>query len=91
MENLIDLDSPVYDLTQAHPELLPLLVDLGFTPLANPLMRKSLGKITTLRQGAHLIRLPLDQIIQTLEWNGYTIKKKIDTTAQATDKKEPKV
>ena len=57
----------------SHPELLDILVDLGFKPLANPAMRQSVGKVVTLKQGCKLINLPLEQLINELQWNGYTV------------------
>ncbi|SPT62270.1 Domain of uncharacterised function (DUF1858) [Aerococcus viridans] len=57
----------------SHPELLDILVDLGFKPLANPAMRQSVGKVVTLKQGCKLINLPLEQLVNELQWNGYTV------------------
>lgn len=72
--NWIDLTLPVAQTLQAHPELKELLIDLGFKPLANPLMLKTVGTITSLERGAGLIGLPLDDLIQQLHWNGYRVK-----------------
>lgn len=69
----VKLDVPVYEVVKDNPELLDLLVDLGFKPLANPSLLNSLGRVTTIRQGAQLIKLPLNNIIQQLEWNGYEV------------------
>ncbi len=71
---MIDLDLPVYQTLQDHPEILDLLVDLGFKPLKNPVMVNSLGKVTSLRQGASLIQLDLNVLITSLDQNGYLIK-----------------
>ena len=71
---MIDLDLPVYQTLQDHPEILDLLVDLGFKPLKNPMMVNSLGKVTSLRQGASLIQLDLNDLITSLDQNGYLIK-----------------
>ncbi|WP_218958240.1 DUF1858 domain-containing protein [Facklamia lactis] len=73
ISNQVKLDIPVYDVVKDHPELLDVLVDLGFHPLANPSLLNSLGRVTTIRQGAQLIKLPLNHIIQHLEWNGYEV------------------
>ncbi|MGH2102927.1 DUF1858 domain-containing protein [Aerococcus urinaeequi] len=50
-----------------------MLVDLGFKPLANPAMRQSVGKVVTLKQGCKLINLPLEQLVNELQCNGYTV------------------
>lgn len=73
MENQVDLNRPVKQVLDSHPELLDILVDLGFKPLANPAMRQSVGKVVTLKQGCKLINLPLEQLVNELLWNGYTV------------------
>lgn len=73
MHNQIDLTQPVATTVAEHPEILPILVDLGFKPLANPMMRETIGKTVSLKQGAKLINIPLKEIIQTLQWNGYEV------------------
>ncbi|XJS10023.1 DUF1858 domain-containing protein [Aerococcaceae bacterium WGS1372] len=74
MENVIDLTQSVYSLVEAHPDLLEILVDLGFTPLANETMRKTLGKNISLQQGCRFIKLNETDLINTLKWNGYIVK-----------------
>lgn len=73
MNQIIDLNQNVYDVVQNNPEVIDLLVDLGFKPLKNPVMLKSIGRTTSIKQGAKLIGLSLDEIKKNLEWNGYSI------------------
>lgn len=74
MNNIIDLTLPVSDTLKEHPELLDLLIQLGFKPLKNPAMRESVGRLVSLNKGCEMIRLPKQQLIQELEWNGYIVK-----------------
>ena len=74
MNNIIDLDQTVKDICTTYPEVKDILIELGFKPLANPLMFNALASKTTLRKGARIARIPLQLIIQTLQWNGYEIK-----------------
>lgn len=74
MDQVIDLNQVVYDVVKKNPEIIDLLVELGFKPLKNPMMLKSIGRTTTIKQGAKLIGLSLDEIKQNLEWNGYSVK-----------------
>lgn len=74
MDNIIRLNIPVYEVIKAHPEVLDILVEAGFKPLANPMMLHTVGKVTSLNQGAKRIRLPLNELIQLLEWNGYEVE-----------------
>lgn len=71
----INLNQPVYDIIKQHPELKQLLIDIGFSPLANQAMLQTAGRMVSLRQGANKIGIPIEQIIRTLEWNGYEVKK----------------
>ena len=50
-----------------------ILVDLGFKPLANPIMRNTVGRKTSLRMGSKLAGIKLETIIATLEANGYEV------------------
>lgn len=74
MDQVIDLNQVVYDVVKKNPEIIDLLVELGFKPLKNPMMLNSIGRTTTIKQGAKLIGLSLDDIKQNLEWNGYSVK-----------------
>lgn len=52
---------------------MDILVDLGFKPLANPIMRNTVGRKTSLRMGSKLAGIKLETIIATLEANGYEV------------------
>lgn len=74
LDQMIDLNVAVYDVVKKNPEVIDLLVELGFKPLKNPMMLNSIGRTTTIKKGAKLIGLSLDEIKQNLEWNGYIVK-----------------
>lgn len=69
--NTIDLNQPVFELVQNNPELKDILIDLGFKPLGNPAMLNTLGKVTSLKAGSKMIKIPLETIKHTLECHGY--------------------
>ena len=50
-----------------------LLVELGFKPLANPIMRNTVGRKVSLKQGSKLEGTPMEKIVRTLEANGYEV------------------
>lgn len=76
--NTIDLNIPVAEVLDQHPEVLDLLVELGFTPLANPLMRQTLGRTVSIAQGAKMKGIDLNRIVDCLKWNGYDIEGEAD-------------
>lgn len=71
--NTIDLQLPVAEIIRQHPEVKELLIDLGFTPLANPVMLQTVGKVTSLKAGSKLANIPLEKIQENLEYNGYHV------------------
>jgi len=70
----IDLDKSVFDLTEAFPELVPILKKMGFAGVANPIARNTLGRATTLRKGSERQGKDLVDVIKTLEEHGFTVK-----------------
>ena len=72
--NTIYLEDSVYTTLQNHPEVKDLLIELGFTPLSQPQMVQTVGRITSLKKGSKIAKIPLDTIIRQLELNGYIVK-----------------
>ena len=73
MDNVIDLSIPVAEVIEKKPEVLDVLVELGFKPLANPVMRNTVGRMVSIKKGASMNGIDLDKIKQTLELNGYEV------------------
>ena len=73
MNNTIDLSKPVAETIKEHPEIKAILIELGFKPLANPAMLNTVGKVTTLKAGSKMARIPIETIKKTLEYNGYDV------------------
>ncbi len=59
-------DENVYRLVTAHAEAIPILIEAGFTPLANPMLRKTLTRAVTLRQACKLKNIDLDAVLARL-------------------------
>lgn len=72
--NTIYLEDSVYTTLQNHPEVKDLLIELGFMPLSQPQMVQTVGRITSLKKGSKIAKIPLDTIIRQLELNGYIVK-----------------
>ena len=69
----LNVSIPVAQVIDQHPEVLDLLVELGFKPLANPIMRNTVGRKVSLKQGSKLEGTPMEKIVRTLEANGYEV------------------
>lgn len=56
----------VSDLVDAHPATLEVLVRAGFTPLANPIARRTLARFVTLGQACEMHGIPLEPLLDAL-------------------------
>lgn len=72
----LDLKKSVYELTEAYPELIGILKELGFLGVANPIARNTLGRVTTIPQGAEKQKQDLNKIIARLKEAGFEVKAK---------------
>lgn len=64
----ITADTKVAALLDEYPELEPVLIEMAppFKKLRNPLLRRSVAKVATLRQAAAVGRLPVDRVVNAL-------------------------
>ena len=69
----INLDSTLYDVTEAHRDLIPVLAELGFAGVTNEAMRTTHAKVMTLRSGSEQLGIDAAKINAALEAAGYTI------------------
>ncbi len=74
MLKLIDLKKNVYELTETYPELIEVLKEMGFLGVANPIARKTLGKVTTIPQGCKKQGKDLNEVIKKLKELGFKVK-----------------
>jgi len=73
----IDLNKSVYELTELYPELIDILKEMGFLGVKNPIVRKTLGKVTTIPQGCKKQGKDLSEAIKILEEEGFEIKSQL--------------
>jgi hypothetical protein len=70
----LDLKKPVYELTESYPELIEILKELGFLGIANPVVRKTLGRMMTLPEGCRKQGKDLDEVLKKLEEYGFKVR-----------------
>jgi hypothetical protein len=70
----IDLDKTLFQLTEQYPELVSILGDFGFLGVKIPIIRKTLGKKTTLREGCKKQGKNVDDVRAMLEEKGFTVR-----------------
>lgn len=70
----IDLNMSLYDLTEAYPELIEVLKDMGFEGVAVPELRSTHGKMMTVPKGCEMFGKDLSECVKTLEEHGFKVK-----------------
>ena len=70
----IDLTKSIYELTEDYPELIEILKEQGFLGVANAVTRNTIGRITTIPQGAKKMGKDLDELVRLLEEKGFTVE-----------------
>ena len=56
----------VGDVLAQYPRLLDIFVTFGFTPLRNPLLRKTLARRVTIAQACHMMDVDIHELLRTL-------------------------
>lgn len=69
----IDLDKSLYELTEEYPELIPILVDLGFSGVAFPEMRSTHGREMTIPAGVEKFGLDMAEVATVLRDQGFEV------------------
>lgn len=72
-KKIIDLNKSVYELCREYPELPGILHDIGFVDIVKPGMLASVGRFMTLKKGAVMKKINLDDIKDALSTNGYDV------------------
>lgn len=78
----VDPDQPLAELFARVPGALPLMIRLGFTPLANPILRETVAPRVSVREAAETLPINLDRLLVDLERIGASDKS--DPVALAT-------
>lgn len=69
----ININKTVYELTEEYPDLVDILYNLGFAGVKNPIVRKTLGRVTTLKQGIQKQKKNLNEVLEVLKQNGFEV------------------
>lgn len=69
----IDLKKSVFELTEMYPELIDVLKELGFLGVVRPVVRTTLGRVTTIIQGCERQGKDLNEVVKQLEQAGFKV------------------
>lgn len=73
MAKELDLTKNVASLCDEYPELIDVMVGLGFKPLANPVMRKMVASHMTIPKASGMMGIPMEKILFALADKGFAV------------------
>ncbi|GIP24556.1 DUF1858 domain-containing protein [Paenibacillus sp. J22TS3] len=73
MTKQVHFQSSLFDLCTADPEIIDIMVGLGFAQIAKPGMLQTAGRFMTIPKGAAMRKIPLTDIIAAFESQGYEV------------------
>ena len=73
-DRVIDLSQSVHEIGTKHPEIVGMMVSLGFESLANPAMFQTAARFTTIPMGAKMHHVDLELIKEKIRELGFKIK-----------------
>ena len=70
----VNKDTKVFDVVDQYPDTLQIFLDFGFSQMANPVMRNTMGRVATLDMATKMHNVDLDTFLKAL--NGKIAEKK---------------
>ncbi len=67
-------DTKVFDVVDQYPETLQIFLDFGFSQMANPVMRNTMGKVASIEMATKMHNVDMDKFLNAL--NGKIAAKK---------------
>ncbi|MCF6157149.1 MAG: DUF1858 domain-containing protein [wastewater metagenome] len=59
-------DTKVFDVVDQYPETLQIFLDFGFTQMANPVMRNTMGRVASVEMATKMHNIDLDKFLKAL-------------------------
>ncbi|MEK4045717.1 DUF1858 domain-containing protein [Paenibacillus sp. FSL H8-0048] len=73
MSIALKLDESVFELVTRHPEIVEIMVELGFRDIAKPGMLQTAGRFMTLSKGMKLKKIELETVRLAFQRHGFEI------------------
>ncbi|MFF2019465.1 DUF1858 domain-containing protein [Paenibacillus sp. NPDC058177] len=73
MKKVLKLDESIFELVGRHPEVMEIMVELGFHDIAKPGMLQTAGRFMTLSKGIKLKKMDPDTVKLTFEQRGFKV------------------
>lgn len=88
MSKKLDLTKSLYDLCKEYPELIDIMVELGFTEAENEMTLNTVGRVMRIPKGAQIKKIPMNKVVMALMNNGFELAGNPDL--DKSDDKEPR-
>ncbi|MNZ91085.1 hypothetical protein D3C78_1100590 [compost metagenome] len=75
MKKMLRMDESIFEMVSRHPEVVEIMVELGFKDIAKPGMLQTAGRFMTLSKGIKLKKMDLDTVKLAFERHGFEIMK----------------
>ncbi|WP_419885525.1 DUF1858 domain-containing protein [Paenibacillus sp. B-A-8] len=75
MEKMLRMDESIFEMVSRHPEVVEIMVELGFKDIAKPGMLQTAGRFMTLSKGIKLKKMDLETVRLAFERHGFEIMK----------------
>ena len=62
----ITKDTKVFDIVDQYPDTLQIFLDFGFSQMANPVMRNTMGRVATIDMATKMHNVDIDKFLQAL-------------------------
>ncbi|MFE4714694.1 DUF1858 domain-containing protein [Paenibacillus sp. NPDC056722] len=73
MKKVLKLDESIFELVGRHPEVMEIMVELGFHDIAKPGMLQTAGRFMTLSKGIKLKKMDPSTVKLTFEQRGFKV------------------
>ncbi|MHA6533804.1 DUF1858 domain-containing protein [Paenibacillus sp. BAC0078] len=71
MSKKLSLEESIFELVNRHPEVVDIMVELGFHDITRPGMLQTAGRFMTLSKGVKLKRMDLETVRLAFERYGF--------------------
>ncbi|ASA25125.1 DUF1858 domain-containing protein [Paenibacillus donghaensis] len=74
MDKVLDSNDSIFNLVSQYPEVIDIMVELGFHDIAKPGMLQTAGRFMTLAKGIKLKKMDATVVKQAFERQGFVIE-----------------
>ncbi|MBF1338225.1 MAG: DUF1858 domain-containing protein, partial [Mogibacterium diversum] len=70
---VLDMKKNVHDLATEYPEVIDIMIELGFKDISNPVALNTMGRVMTIPKGSQIKGIDLDSIVSLFEEKGFEV------------------